>query len=76
MAKYRKKDQGTSLPPGDGAPQFAGDTTVGNSDRDRIAMRAYELYLARGGVDGAAMDDWLNAERELGNPPRDWNQES
>jgi hypothetical protein len=34
-------------------------------DRDRIEARAYELYLARGKSDGAALDDWLNAEREL-----------
>ena len=33
--------------------------------RDRIALRAYELYLARGCADGGAFDDWLAAEREL-----------
>jgi hypothetical protein len=33
--------------------------------RDRIAMRAYELYLTRGGRDGADFDDWLAAEREI-----------
>jgi len=38
-------------------------------------MRAYELYLARGAGDGAAMDDWLNAEREL-NPPAESKRES
>lgn len=47
------------------APQMAGDTTVAAGDRHRVAMRAYELYLARGGADGAALDDWLTAEREL-----------
>lgn len=31
----------------------------------RIAMRAYELYLHRGGVDGYAEEDWLQAEREV-----------
>lgn len=40
------------------------------NDRSRatdeaIARRAYELYQARGGTDGADMDDWLQAEREL-----------
>lgn len=35
------------------------------STPDRIAARAYELYLARGGEDGQAWDDWLAAEREL-----------
>ncbi|HEY2433189.1 MAG TPA: DUF2934 domain-containing protein [Vicinamibacterales bacterium] len=33
--------------------------------RGRIAMRAYELFLARGGADGRDFDDWLAAEREL-----------
>jgi hypothetical protein len=32
---------------------------------EAIARRAYELYQARGGMDGADMDDWLQAEREL-----------
>jgi hypothetical protein len=32
---------------------------------DRIAERAYELYLARGASDGQDWDDWLEAEREL-----------
>ncbi len=31
----------------------------------KIAMRAYELYLNRGGVDGYAEEDWLQAEREI-----------
>lgn len=31
----------------------------------RIAMRAYELYLHRGGMDGNAEEDWLQAEREI-----------
>lgn len=42
-----------------------GDTTAAEADRDRIAARAYELYLARGGRHGMDMDDWLDAEREL-----------
>jgi hypothetical protein len=36
-----------------------------DASSDRIAMRAYELYQARGGSDGQAWDDWLTAEREL-----------
>ena len=32
---------------------------------DRVAQRAYELYLARGGGDGQDFEDWLAAEREL-----------
>ena len=31
----------------------------------KIALRAYELYLQRGGVDGHAEEDWLQAEQEI-----------
>jgi hypothetical protein len=34
-----------------------------------IRFRAYELYLARGDQPGSALDDWLQAERELGRAP-------
>lgn len=30
-----------------------------------IRVRAYQIYLERGGDDGADFDDWLRAEREL-----------
>jgi hypothetical protein len=30
-----------------------------------IRLRAYELYLERGGVPGDEVSDWLQAEREL-----------
>jgi DUF2934 family protein len=30
-----------------------------------IAKRAYELYLERGCGPGKALDDWLEAEREI-----------
>ena len=49
------------------SPDMAGQTTVAHPDRERIALRAYELYLARGAVDGLAEDDWYTVERELGN---------
>lgn len=69
MAKSRRKqDTGTIDDRGIGAvaaPQNAGDTTTADLDRERVALRAYELYLARGGADGMAMEDWLAAEREL-----------
>jgi hypothetical protein len=34
-----------------------------------IAQRAYEIYLARGHVNGFDREDWLRAEHELKNPP-------
>ena len=50
---------------------MAGDTTRSMNttrsmpDRERIAQRAYELYVARGCGDGQADEDWYCAEREL-----------
>jgi hypothetical protein len=32
---------------------------------DEIARRAFEVYCARGGQPGSALEDWLQAEREL-----------
>jgi hypothetical protein len=34
-------------------------------ERDEIAMRAYQIYLERGGAPGDALDDWTRAEREV-----------
>lgn len=30
-----------------------------------ISERAYQLYQARGGVNGSPLEDWLEAERQL-----------
>jgi Protein of unknown function (DUF2934) len=38
----------------------------GRLSADEIARRAYERYEARGREDGHALDDWLDAERDLG----------
>ena len=38
---------------------------------DEVAKRAYEIYQNRGGTDGADLDDWLEAERELKRGPSD-----
>ena len=32
---------------------------------EQIRQRAYELYQGRGGVDGKATDDWLQAKEEV-----------
>jgi len=32
---------------------------------ERIRLRAYELYEARGREDGRALDDWLQAEADF-----------
>jgi hypothetical protein len=44
-------------------------STIVNENRkptaEEIARRAYALYEERGRTDGADLDDWLQAEREL-----------
>jgi len=32
---------------------------------EEIALRAYQIYLERGGAPGDALQDWTRAEREL-----------
>lgn len=41
---------------------------LGNTDlsiQRRIALRAYELYVQRGGTDGHEVEDWLQAEQDV-----------
>jgi hypothetical protein len=40
--------------------------TIGDRET-RIRSRAFELYLGRGAEPGFELDDWLQAEREIGN---------
>lgn len=74
MAKVRKRTDSafdTDTPvsvaetPDTPPAEQAHDDLSQEDPRDRIAMRAYELYLARGGSDGGDFDDWLAAEREI-----------
>ena len=37
------------------------------ADADAVAARAYELFVARGCVDGHALEDWIEAEKQLSN---------
>jgi len=36
-----------------------------NPTTEAIALRAYQIYLERGGAPGNALEDWTLAEREL-----------
>ncbi len=36
-----------------------------NDIEESIRRRAYQLYEQRGRLDGYALDDWLQAEREI-----------
>jgi len=40
-------------------------TAEGRPTHDEIELRAYQLYVERGGADGEDLGDWLQAEREL-----------
>jgi len=44
---------------------YRGGKAPGLSADARIAVRAYELYEQRGRQDGYALEDWLQAEREI-----------
>lgn len=46
----------TELPPSSASTQ---------PNKEEIAARAYQLYESNGRVDGRALDDWLQAERDL-----------
>lgn len=35
------------------------------STHDKIARRAYEIYLERNGAPGNPLEDWVRAEREV-----------
>jgi len=67
MGKSRKHQNGeNSAPDADQAAEGRAAIHGNNADYgDRVAQRAYELYLARGARDGQDFDDWLTAEREL-----------
>jgi hypothetical protein len=72
MAKVRRRPEDDQVPSNPSESARIG----GNSEErgreyssDRVAARAYELYLARGGSDGQDFDDWLTAERELASGP-------
>jgi hypothetical protein len=62
MAKSRRKTENAST------VELASPS--GNADRNRVAVRAYELYVARGRSEGQDLDDWLSAERELNSEVR------
>jgi len=48
-------------------PLCIADTTVDaiNEMYDAITQRAYEIFMARGGVGTLDLEDWLNAEQQL-----------
>ena len=50
------------------AVQSHPDETSANhaANHDEIRRRAYEIYVERGALPGQDLEDWLQAEREIG----------
>ena len=40
-------------------------TTKARPTREEIELRAFQIFIERGGADGHDVDDWLQAEQEL-----------
>jgi hypothetical protein len=40
-------------------------TAGAHPTQEEIELRAYQIYIERGGAHGNDVDDWLQAEREL-----------
>jgi hypothetical protein len=47
------------------AAQTVAGTPAAEPTHDEIALRAWSIYLQRGGSHGQAMSDWLQAKAEL-----------
>ena len=60
MARRATQQQPTPLPK---AQKF--EPKQPTITEDDVRLRAYELYLQRGGIPGDEVSDWLQAEREL-----------
>lgn len=65
MAKRTPSKAKKSVRPAAVSPVSTVAVLASAPTHDAIARRAYELFLARGGVHGAHEQDWLVAEREL-----------
>jgi Protein of unknown function (DUF2934)/Polyketide cyclase / dehydrase and lipid transport len=55
---------------GDGVSGFYRDAGVLEPSHEQIAERAYELYVAQGRTEGHALEDWLEAEKQLSEESR------
>ena len=63
-----KPDRKTAVPqqpPARSTAQNPLPVSPGDDRHIRIAKRAYELYSERGYQNGAAFDDWLEAEHKI-----------
>ena len=68
MAKSARKKTNDAVTTADRSRTVLTDAPANGTTHD-IARRAYDLYLARGREDGHDVEDWLQAERDLGHKP-------
>ena len=61
-AKTKAGSRAATRPPTRSRKALAARDAVSTEE---IGRRAYELYLLRGRTEGSALEDWLQAEREL-----------
>jgi len=47
------------------SPESQPQTASGAPAREEIELRAYQIYVERGGAQGQDVEDWVQAEREL-----------
>jgi len=65
MTLQGKRDETLELRAGP-IQSHAEDTSAKHTpSREEIRLRAYEIFLERGGLPGNELDDWLQAEGEL-----------
>jgi hypothetical protein len=81
-ARRARRPDLRGISPADGQPSAAqhpsarsGQDEPVDSRMSRVAARAHQLYEARGGENGKALEDWLQAERDV-DGERDSKKES
>jgi hypothetical protein len=66
MSSKRKRNESTESQ-ATSVQMASEEVSTGNSaSNEEVRRRAYEIYLERGEQTGRELDDWLQAERELG----------
>jgi hypothetical protein len=66
MSSQTKEHLNLRPKPNSATQAESAETPAADSPRlEEIRIRAYEIYIERGGEPGYDLDDWLQAEREL-----------
>jgi hypothetical protein len=64
-ARRRPAATTTTPPPSGTAAQDGADPGPHTDPEEAVRLMAYHLYEARGGADGHALEDWLQAEANV-----------